>query len=67
MATPITITESQYLSYQDNYIGLCLECNAERDSTEPDAENYECYSCGAHKVMGIELALIAGNIVIGDD
>lgn len=34
--------------------GFCLECGAERDGCEPDAENYECYECGAMAVMGAE-------------
>lgn len=32
--------------------GFCLECGAERDGCEPDAEGYECYDCGAMRVMG---------------
>ena len=38
--------------------GICLACGAERDGCEPDAEGYECYECGAHKVVGAELAAV---------
>ncbi len=39
--------------------GFCLECGAERDGCEPDAEGYECEECGAMAVMGAENVLIA--------
>lgn len=40
-------------------IGFCLECGAERDGCEPDAEGYECYNCGAMAVMGADNILIS--------
>ena len=40
--------------------GFCIECGAERDGCEPDAENYECYDCGENAVYGAEMRLIMG-------
>ncbi len=34
--------------------GFCLICGAEQDGCEPDAQNYECESCGAEQVFGCE-------------
>jgi hypothetical protein len=40
--------------------GFCLACGAEAsDGCEPDAEQYECESCGEHAVYGAEEILIA--------
>lgn len=45
--------------------GICLSCHQETDEyVEPDAENYKCSICGSMKVMGVEVALISGNIQI---
>ncbi len=32
--------------------GFCLNCGADHDSCEPDAQGYECYECGKHTVCG---------------
>jgi hypothetical protein len=32
--------------------GFCIACGEEADGCEPDARNYECEYCGAHKVFG---------------
>jgi len=50
---------------QDNMFGtgstgFCISCGESRDGCEGDAENYECYSCGARKVFGAEQLLIMG-------
>ena len=42
----------------DDYIGFCLECGAETDGVEPDAEEYECMECGSFKVYGAEQILL---------
>ena len=38
--------------------GFCLKCGYEQDGCEPDAEGYECESCGEHAVMGAENCLL---------
>lgn len=38
--------------------GFCIACGYEQEGCEPDAENYECESCGAEEVFGAqEIAL----------
>ncbi len=44
----------------DELVGFCLECGEERDGCEPDARNYECYACGAMRVMGAEELRLMG-------
>lgn len=39
-------------------VGFCLECGAEHDGVEPDAEGYECEECGAMEVCGAEQCLL---------
>ena len=34
--------------------GICLACGEDQEGCEPDARNYECESCGEHKVFGAE-------------
>jgi predicted amidophosphoribosyltransferase len=62
----ITISHLDYDDYLDNNIGICLACGAERDSTEPDAEDYYCSECGEDRVIGLEFALISGKIRLGE-
>jgi hypothetical protein len=38
--------------------GFCLICGLEVDGVEPDAQNYECESCGAEQVFGCEELLM---------
>lgn len=38
--------------------GFCLICGHEASSVEPDAENYECESCGAEQVFGTHWLLM---------
>lgn len=38
--------------------GFCLVCGNEASGVEPDAENYECESCGAEQVFGADQLLI---------
>jgi hypothetical protein len=40
--------------------GLCVACGAEASNVEPDAREYECESCGAPKVFGLEELVIMG-------
>ena len=39
--------------------GFCLACGAEAEGCEPDAEQYECESCGAAAVYGAQEILLA--------
>ena len=32
--------------------GICTSCEETQMFVEPDAENYECESCGEHTVQG---------------
>jgi len=34
--------------------GFCIACGVDADGVEPDAEEYECESCGAMAVFGAE-------------
>jgi len=56
MAREYKLTRSRILAAveADSGIGFCLACGAERDGCEPDAQNYECESCGEHRVFGAE-------------
>jgi len=56
-------TEEEYLDAVDLYYGWCTKCNEfTRDSTEPDAEEYDCPVCRHNTVYGAEQALILGLI-----
>ena len=41
----------------DSLDGNCLACGNIQDGCEPDAENYECESCGESRVCGGEILL----------
>lgn len=60
----ITITVDEFKEYSDDNMGVCLACDELQSGCEPDAENYECESCGEPKVFGLEQALIIGQIDI---
>lgn len=38
--------------------GFCTACGAEAQGVEPDAEDYECESCGEPAVQGADKLLI---------
>ena len=58
----IAVTIEQYEAMQEDNGGMCLACGAEAYGVEPDAENYECETCGKHKVMGCDNLLIMGYV-----
>jgi len=59
------VTEAAYRNAQELYTGWCTSCQDwTRDSTEPDAVDYDCPVCEQNTVMGAEEALIAGEITI---
>ena len=41
----------------DDCLGFCIACGDEAFGVEPDAENYECESCGECRVFGAEQLL----------
>lgn len=43
---------------EDDMIGFCLNCGAERYNCEPDARHYPCEICGARMVFGAEECLL---------
>ena len=45
---------------QEHTTGFCLACGEEASGVEPDARRYECESCGAQKVYGLEELLLMG-------
>ena len=44
-------------------MGYCRACAAEREGTEPDAENYACDVCEQQQVFGAQQLLLMGEIV----
>ena len=46
----------------DENIGFCIECGAERECCEPDARKYQCEECGECAVYGAQEILIMGLI-----
>jgi hypothetical protein len=59
------MTEEEYRrARNEEDAGLCLACGAEAHGVEPDARRYECESCGATKVYGIEELLMMGLVKI---
>jgi len=64
----IKITEDMYINLREEYSGICLSClSVTFDGVEPDACNYECFSCGKHQVYGIEELLLIDKIELIDD
>ena len=61
------MNENEYQQYDDDYVGLCLGCGAERDCCEPDASSYECEECGERQVYGVPQLLIMGLVEITDE
>jgi hypothetical protein len=39
---------------EDDNIGICMNCGAEHDGVEPDAEGYPCDECGEPTVVGFQ-------------
>ena len=44
----------------DGSQGLCIACGEEASGVEPDARKYECESCNALKVYGLEELVMMG-------
>ena len=59
------ITAQEYEEYSDDNMGYCARCrDFTTDCVEPDAEMYECESCGGNTVYGVEVAMIIGLFVV---
>ena len=60
MATKSKVSLDQIMQAveEDDNSGFCLACGEQAFGVEPDAERYECESCGAHRVYGAEQLLI---------
>lgn len=64
----VTLAEEELRSHIDSSDGICLGCGEwSCGGCEPDAREYECLSCGEHKVYGAEWALVMGNVEISED
>lgn len=62
MKESFSMTEEEYLEYEDRMVGLCRNCGAERGCTEPDACNYPCEECGKKAVFGVQELMLRGLI-----
>ena len=62
-----TMTQEEYEEYGNLMYGLCISCGAERDSCEPDVQEYECEECGKRKVYGVPELLMMGMIEFSGD
>jgi hypothetical protein len=63
----LNMTVAEYHEHNNEMNGVCLSCGEIRyGSTEPDAQNYKCDSCGKKAVQGMEIAMMADNIRIID-
>ena len=59
---PLRMSERRFTALNDEMVGLCRSCGAERDTCEPDARDYPCAACGAIDVYGVEELLLRGEI-----
>lgn len=59
-----TMTEDEYSSLDNDSMGLCIRCGADKSNVEPDARKYPCESCGENGVYGVAELLIADVIQI---
>jgi len=50
----ITFERLEEIIMNDEYIGFCVKCGAERECCEPDANHYQCDECGKLSVFGAE-------------
>lgn len=59
-----TMTADEYSQLDNDSMGLCVQCGADRDSVEPDARKYPCEACGENGVYGVAELLMADVIQI---
>lgn len=57
-------TDDDLFESTDNGEGFCIACGEFAYGCEPDARQYECESCGARKVYGIEELCLMGYVQV---
>jgi hypothetical protein len=62
----IELPEAKFVDLAADNMGVCLGCGEYQGGCEPDAHSYECESCGARRVYGMEEALIMGAVTFVD-
>lgn len=55
---PVTLNRVIKAIERDENLGFCTACGSTAHNVEPDAREYVCVNCGAHKVYGAEELLI---------
>ncbi len=55
-----TFTLEQIMEADNEGIGFCVDCGAEREYCEPDARKYGCEECQKYTVYGAQEILIMG-------
>lgn len=60
----IKLTLEEVQDLQNDYCGICRNCQEIADCVEPDASNYFCDSCEKKEVFGIDNLLLMGDIDI---
>lgn len=62
------VSVEDYNEAVDQYLGWCTNCeDFTRDSTEPDAAEYDCPECEENSVIGAENALLEGIIIFAEE
>lgn len=61
---PFKLSESTFSAMNEDSGGFCTKCRAEAYGVEPDAREYDCETCGAPAVYGVEELLIMGLVVL---
>lgn len=54
----ITFERIQEAITDEDYVGFCIACGAEKGGCEPDARNYLCDNCDENQVFGAEEILM---------
>lgn len=56
----LSAKQARRMMFDDDNEGFCLACGKTQSGVEPDARRYECASCGAAKVYGMQELLMLG-------
>jgi hypothetical protein len=62
----ITKVKASIVEVQDGTFGGCVACGHIQEGVEPDGRKYECESCGARKVYGLEELIVMDLIDLTD-